>query len=335
MIESIGRTEARAAEIGRLLPQQPPGDLEPQRNRLQSLASDVSAPVVRQAAWAALAVADGSFDGVWERATTRSVVATRDLLAGIPLIYDPDVRAKGYGKVKPLLEATAAGGDVADLRRAAIGAAVSMNREQPATFAALCSMIRRNQDVPLAARGIRVLPRSSWTPAEGEAAARAIVDWATKVPAADRATPEYVQAVQLAGDLAGLAPSEKSSALRNELKGLRVAVFVVNTVREQMRYDTPRLVVEAGKPFQIILENNDFMPHNLVVVSPGAPGSFLTCQTTFCPGGGTARTWRVDARSWREVIALFVAAGRGLAAPVPGCSHGAWPPLLPRRHSKL
>src|SRR5439155_19150114 len=40
-------------------------------------------------------------------------------------------------------------------------------------------------------------------------------------------------------------------------------------VREQMRYDTPRLVVEAGKPFEIIVENTDFMPHNLAVVKPG------------------------------------------------------------------
>jgi azurin len=36
-----------------------------------------------------------------------------------------------------------------------------------------------------------------------------------------------------------------------------------------MRYDTTRLVVEAGKPFEIIFENADFMPHNLVVVNPG------------------------------------------------------------------
>jgi azurin/lysophospholipase L1-like esterase len=270
MIEAIGRTEARAAEIGRLLPQQPAGDLEPLRNRLQSLASDVSTPGVRQSAWAAQAVADGAFEDVWKRATARSVVATRDLLAGIPLIYDPDVRAKAYDKVKPLLDSTAPDGDVADLRRASIGAAVSMNRGQQATFAALCAMIQKNQDVALAARGIRVLPRGAWTAQEGEAAARSIVEWAKKVPVGDRTTPEYVQAIQLAGDLAGLAPAESGSSLRNELKGLRVAVFVVNTVREQMRYDTPRLVVEAGKPFQIILENGDFMPHNLVVVAPGA-----------------------------------------------------------------
>lgn len=46
-------------------------------------------------------------------------------------------------------------------------------------------------------------------------------------------------------------------------------MIVVKTVREQMRYDTPRLVVEAGKPIEIIFENLDAMPHNFVVVEPG------------------------------------------------------------------
>jgi azurin len=58
-------------------------------------------------------------------------------------------------------------------------------------------------------------------------------------------------------------------AMRKELRGLGVPVFVVKTVREQMRYDTQRLVVEKGKPFEIILENGDVMPHNLMVVDGG------------------------------------------------------------------
>jgi hypothetical protein len=32
----------------------------------------------------------------------------------------------------------------------------------------------------------------------------------------------------------------------------------------------PRLVVPFGRPFEIIFENPDVMPHNLVVVEPGA-----------------------------------------------------------------
>ncbi len=36
-----------------------------------------------------------------------------------------------------------------------------------------------------------------------------------------------------------------------------------------MRYDTPRLVVEAGKSFEVIFENVDAMAHNIVFVQPG------------------------------------------------------------------
>jgi azurin len=53
------------------------------------------------------------------------------------------------------------------------------------------------------------------------------------------------------------------------LSGLRVAVFVVRAVVEGMRYDTPRIVVQAGRAFDLIFDNPDVMPHNLVVVKPG------------------------------------------------------------------
>ena len=33
---------------------------------------------------------------------------------------------------------------------------------------------------------------------------------------------------------------------------------------------TAAVLLEAGKPFEIILENVDMMPHNLVIVQPGA-----------------------------------------------------------------
>src|SRR5439155_21115568 len=48
------------------------------------------------------------------------------------------------------------------------------------------------------------------------------------------------------------------------------SVFVVRTIPEQMLYDKTLMVVEAGKPVEIILQNNDSMQHNLVVVAPGA-----------------------------------------------------------------
>ncbi len=44
----------------------------------------------------------------------------------------------------------------------------------------------------------------------------------------------------------------------------------VGTVLEQMRYDLDRIVVQAGKPVEILFENIDMMPHNFVVTRPGA-----------------------------------------------------------------
>ena len=47
--------------------------------------------------------------------------------------------------------------------------------------------------------------------------------------------------------------------------------IVIRTVTEEMRYDTPSFQVKPGEEVTIWFQNDDFMPHNLVV---GEPGSF-------------------------------------------------------------
>ena len=158
---------------------------------------------------------------------------------------------------------------VASIRRAAIRAAVAMPRDQQATFTALAGLIAKGDSVTDAAGGMRVLPRAAWTKDQAAASATALLAWAKKVPASERTAQDFIETVNVASDLAGALPGERATALRKDLRDLGVAVFVIKAVREQMRYDTPRLVVEAGKPFEIILVNDDFMQHNLVVVKPG------------------------------------------------------------------
>ncbi|HZN67889.1 MAG TPA: PVC-type heme-binding CxxCH protein, partial [Tepidisphaeraceae bacterium] len=269
MIDAVGRTDATAPALARLLPQQPASELAPLREQVGRFArGDTGPPEVRQAAWAAVAVADESFEKVWPEAL-KSPNGLQNLLRGIPLIYDPELRNKAYELVAPLITDPGETAAADEVRAGAIEAAASMNREQKATFSALVKLVQQGRHVAAATRGIRALPRTAWTASEAGAAAKALADWAEKVPADRRTSPDYVQAVQISADLAGMMPKDEAAALRQRLKGLRVAVFVVSTVREQMRYDTPRLVVEAGKPFEIILENGDFMPHNLVVVNGG------------------------------------------------------------------
>jgi azurin len=132
----------------------------------------------------------------------------------------------------------------------------------------LAELIARTNLVSEAARGLRAVPRPKWPAAKAASTATSLVAWARTIPPADRNSQDYGETVQLAADLAAYLPANQAESLRRELKQLRVPFFVIRTVREQMRYDTPRLVVEAGKPFEILFINDDFMSHNLVVVKP-------------------------------------------------------------------
>ncbi|MES2571751.1 MAG: plastocyanin/azurin family copper-binding protein, partial [Verrucomicrobiota bacterium] len=176
-----------------------------------------------------------------------------------------------------------AGDPAGALRRAAIRAAASTGREPGALFATLVELIRKNEEPGAAAQAILQLPRSAWDKALAEVAVDALTQWAGGVPATSRTSQDYIETVQVASELASLLPPEKASVSRKNLRNLGVNVYVIKTVREQMRYDTPRLVVEAGKPLEIIFENPDFMPHNLVLVQPGARQAVAEAVQTHKP----------------------------------------------------
>ena len=57
----------------------------------------------------------------------------------------------------------------------------------------------------------------------------------------------------------------------------------INTVHEEMRYDTPYFAVEAGRPVQLVLRNEDLMGHNLVVCQPGALRDVAFAAATMSP----------------------------------------------------
>src|SRR3546814_621612 len=48
------------------------------------------------------------------------------------------------------------------------------------------------------------------------------------------------------------------------------AIITIVTIPERMLFDTEEITVKAGQGVKLTLKNADFMPHNLVIVSPGA-----------------------------------------------------------------
>ena len=47
-----------------------------------------------------------------------------------------------------------------------------------------------------------------------------------------------------------------------------VRVVRMKTIKEEMRYDVPYFAATANRPLQIVLQNDDLMPHNLVICKP-------------------------------------------------------------------
>ena len=187
---------------------------------------------------------------------------------------------------------------VAATQRDAMRAVVSTRREPAAVFAALAGAIERGVQISTAAREMRSIPRPAWGAEPAARAARALVAWASRVPAGERTRRDYVDTIQVADDLIAVMTSDDAAGLRQTIRGLRVPVFVIRTVVEEMRYDTPRIVAPLGRPIEIIFENPDVMPHNLVVVKPGSRERLATAALSLPPEhlDRAGRAWVPESR---------------------------------------
>jgi glucose/arabinose dehydrogenase/lysophospholipase L1-like esterase/azurin len=255
------------ADVGMLLAANPQSDLQQARPVLTAMARNAKEAGVRGAADAGLVMADGKPDAVWS-ASASDAAARVTLIDSIILLMDPASRAA----FQPFLVRVIKAADTPEsVRQAALRALPLMGPDHVAeSFAILANCLREGQDLTTAARAVTQLPRESWDKTQARPIAEAIVAWAKTIPAEHRTAQDFVETLQVGNEMSGYLPAAESIPLRKEMLGLSVRVFVVKTVREQMRYDTTRLVVEAGKPFEVIFENLDLMPHNFVIVEPGA-----------------------------------------------------------------
>ncbi|MDA1164068.1 MAG: HEAT repeat domain-containing protein [Planctomycetota bacterium] len=157
------------------------------------------------------------------------------------------------------------------IRRAAINAITSIPGHEAETFTTLAEFAQKNDLRVSAVQGLQRIPRYRWP--QDAAAVRplvlTLVKYAREVDAAERATVAVRTSLQLANDLATILPADEARELRAAIGDLGVRIITIRTVPHRMRYDRPEIVVQAGKPIEIVLENTDIMPHNLLVTTPG------------------------------------------------------------------
>jgi azurin len=270
VLEAIGKVDPEdkttPRDLSGILMSQKPADLVAQRDKIQSLATDSESDTVKQSAYAALAVADGKPDAAWQLASSKDNL--KQLLGGISLIKDKALRGAFFPLANPLVDKAA---DEAT-QVAAVEAISSIPGHEAETFKELAGLISTQKGAvrDAAVMSIRRIPVDKWPDDQVEPLANAIIKLVGDTPAADRTNPATAQAVQLGNDLADSVAPEKGQAIRKKLRELAVQVVVIRAMKEQMIFDTKYFAVQAGKPVEIILQNDDAMPHNLVITQPKA-----------------------------------------------------------------
>lgn len=252
-------------DLSPILLQTKPEDLSVKRPVLETLATESHLALTRQFGWAGIVTADASIGRAWEQAQPKPEQFA-DLLLGILLVRDASLRAGLYSKVEPLLHPP----EPPEVRRAAIAAMATLPGHESEAFKTLAALVRNDDEKVVAIASLQRIPRQHWPKEDVGPLLEDLIKDLQATPAAERSEASFINAVQFATDLAALLPTEQAAAIGKTLRGLGTSVILIRTVPEQMLYDQTLIVVEAGKPVEIILQNNDAMPHNLVITTPGA-----------------------------------------------------------------
>ncbi len=155
------------------------------------------------------------------------------------------------------------------LREAAVDAVTYIPGHEKEAFAMLADFVLKGTGRNAAVRALQRIDREAWDPELATPLIRSLVEFIESVPPIRRTEAPVMDALQLAKDLTTLLPKAEAESVRRQLGDLGVTVILIRPVPHQMIYDRNVLYVEAGKPVEIVFENIDVMPHNLLIVQPG------------------------------------------------------------------
>ena len=263
--ERVGENSGKLQrELRNMLLQQNSSQLMKARRQLEQTAAVSAVSAARVTAYAALAICVPA-DDVWQIASGRQR-GLFDLLRAIPTVPDERRRDAFYPMIEPLLHEK----DSPELRRAAIETLPSFTAQAQQSFQTLAGFIRGGVEQPAAVQSILHIGQEHWLDTEFAPLAEAVVAFVLDFPVQERTGATFLDAVRLGNELASKLGADAGGRIRGILDGLGVRVVQVRTLIDQTSYDKRRIVVETGTRVEIVLENQDFMPHNLVISVPGA-----------------------------------------------------------------
>lgn len=156
------------------------------------------------------------------------------------------------------------------LRDIAIGTLALLPGRYQEKWNDLTTLIKGGHSRPVAISVLKTIP-SDQRPAEGIGdLVDNLIGYLSELPLQLRTGEAASETIELVRSLSERLPAERATAIQSRLENLDVRVIAVGTVQERMIFDKELIVVQAGKPVEFRFSNIDFMPHNFVIVQPGA-----------------------------------------------------------------
>ncbi len=275
-----GKLNQTADDLGKLLLAQTPGMIARHGLIIKTLAKDAKQAPVKRACYAAYIVGDKTPDNLWTATTDGG--ERNYIIESIALI--PANEAALRAKFQPHLTAMLSDGKTNGGRlRAVLTALPLMGADNAAAnFKIVAQHLIDGKERTAAARAVMKFPKTNWDAAQAKPITDAVLAYGKTIKPQDRSKPEYVEVIAAAKEMAALQ-GDAGKAVLAELKAISVDVFIVHTVHEQLRFDTTKLEVQAGKQFEVIFENDDVMPHNFVIIPPGKHMEIGTAAMTMTP----------------------------------------------------
>ncbi len=153
-------------------------------------------------------------------------------------------------------------------RDAAVEVLAGLGVAPAESFAFFAGRLEAGRIDPVLAAAADTVPVETWGAHDYAIIARQLIAEAGKIPTEDRHGAWFRGLVSLAEKAA--ARLDDPSVFAEALRALHTRIVEITTVEAQMAYDVTAFRVAPGQQVEIVFRNADVLPHNLVIVRPGA-----------------------------------------------------------------
>ena len=278
-IKGDGPAESRTIKaLAQMLLAQPKNDLSDENDQLQLLA-DSGNRLVSPVGYGAMLMS-GDVEALWGKAKNDAEKQVA-ILDAVGLIPAAENRTALHGKAMDMLTSSKS-----NVQRAALRALAEIPANQSSTFQKAAELIENEELRVAVVKTLLSVPADQRNEKTSLGLTEWLVNFAENTEPAQRTENSFLDAMELVDQLLAKVPSDLAKPYRKRLSETVVRVVRIHTVEEEMRYDIPYFAVEAGRPVQVVLINDDLMPHNLVITKPGALKEVADEGLAVGPDGG-------------------------------------------------